>query len=289
MTTEISAFTFQKGDILSIPFFINEKPLVQTHDEQNTRCSPVCCISLRAAASMRFRNAELNPNRTAFFASHTKGEVVSIELIHSKKVFVIDEQQKKITQAIVDAQGVFGASRSDITNGEARTGDGILTQNFSLVPTITVADCVPIFLFDIKTKAFGVLHSGWKGTGIAENAINIMKEVWDSKPQDILAVIGPHIHSCCYTVKNDRADYFRTNFTPECIETINGENHLSLAKANIALLERCGVQNILHCTDCTCCDERLGSFRRETATLPENMSLDEKSRHFTVMAAFIEW
>ena len=64
---------------------------------------------------------------------------------------------------------------------------------------------------------------------------------------------------------------------------------LSLAAANISLLLDAGVPagNILHCRDCTSCDLRFGSFRRQTAAFPDSIPLEERIRKFTAMAAFV--
>ena len=77
----------------------------------------------------------------------------------------------------------------------------------------------------------------------------------------------------------------------------NGEGklyRLSLEKANLNLLEKAGVweENIAVCSECTCCNELLGSNRRETADfLLKNQDKagdkDILGRCFTVQAAFI--
>jgi len=80
---------------------------------------------------------------------------------------------------------------------------------------------------------------------------------------------------------------------------------LSLARANEVSLEKSGIkpENILHCTDCTSCfslpvapgaanatDGRCfpyGSFRRQTAHLPEGTPLEERFKVFSAMLALI--
>jgi copper oxidase (laccase) domain-containing protein len=95
-------------------------------------------------------------------------------------------------------------------------------------------------------------------------------------------------------VDEKRAAYFADEFTPDCISASTGTDgtpvyRLSLAAANIFLLEKSGVHNILHCTTCTCCSPYTGSFRRETALLPADLPLEEKIRSFTAAAAFISY
>lgn len=236
-----------------------------------------CCLSLRKAGSMRFRWNEQNPLRDDFLKKISGSKkIVPIELMHSHIVFNVP----------------------DSNNQDKLYGDGIITNDFDIVPVVTVADCMPLYLYDVTQNFFGIVHSGWKGTGIVYDAIKLAQEKYNSKVEDICVVIGPHIHDCCYIVNQERADYFSKNFTPECVSKIedpkklklpfnlktwdNGEGEqyfLSLEKANLAVLRNAGIkeENIAVCTDCTCCNPIYGSNRRET-------SLDKT---FTVQAAFL--
>lgn len=238
----------------------------------------ICCgMTVKAAGSMRFRWAEHNNVRNSMLQElagrFNQKTFVPVELNH--------------TQIVYDV-----AEAGDTPN---KVGDGIITRNRNLIPTITVADCVPIFLYDSVTGVFGIVHSGWKGTGIIAQAISLAEKNYGSKPEDFSVTIGPHIHDCCYIVNEERAEYFRNNFTPDCIRelepgiTVDWNNgggklyRLSLEKANLAVLKKAGVPeaNINLITDCTCCSKNgfYGSNRRETK---EN-GLPDK---FTVQAAF---
>lgn len=239
---------------------------------------PLCVITLKDAGSMRFRWNEKNMHRDTVLSnisksiSKDKKEFVPVELTHSHIVYDIK-------------------NASDIKN---LCGDGIITLSKNLIPVVTVADCMPLYLYDNKTKLFGIVHSGWKGTGIIKDAINLAIKNYNSNPKDISVVIGPHIHDCCYIVNEERAFYFRDNFGKECITQIdrskmnnfpawdNGDGNLyalSLEKANLYVLNEVGIpkENISVCTDCTCCNELYGSNRRETS----------QKDTFTVQAAFL--
>ena len=250
---------------------------------------PLWGMTMKAAGSMRFRWNETNPNRDQFlaelcgcFGGAGKGgqkQAVSLELIHSKIVYDV-------------------RSAGDTLN---KQGDGIVTQNASLVPVVTAAD-----------------HSGWKGTGISAELVALMKKNYGSNPRDILAAIGPHIHDCCYLVDKERAKYFADNFGSDCVQEASQEGEasqvqnsrgpglfgheqnlvqaqnggglyrLSLLCANINVLLGAGVleENIVAAKNCTACEERFGSFRREAAALADRPGQD-KSRLFTTQAAFV--
>lgn len=146
----------------------------------------------------------------------------------------------------------------------ALEADGMVTSRPDAVLTVTVADCLPIFLADRRTGAFGLVHSGWRGTGIVREAIRVMTESFGTRAGDILAVIGPGIGPCCYTVGQERHDGFRGQFGEAAVSRgPGGDFRLDLKTANVQLLEAAGVCSILVTTDCTCCSPGLGSFRRE--------------------------
>lgn len=293
-----------RDDVLSLPFFSAGKPLVQ-NSTQNLH--PRCYLSVKNAGSMRFRWNEENPTRTNFLLqqniispqtdatiSPSSFEIpssypqnldlqqkisVPVELIHSQVVYAIEQGKDGLPQLLAK-----GGSHLDAV--DLWRGDGLITTNRNLVPVVTVADCLPIYLYEPKTGCRGVVHSGWKGTGIVIEAIKLAEREYGARVSDFSIVIGPHIHSCCYQVEQERIEYFTSNFGASCILP---PNNLSLAQANCNLLVEQGVpeDNIFCCTDCTCCDSRFGSFRREAASLPDTMSLEEKLRHFTTMMAFV--
>ncbi len=276
-----------------LPFYKNGSPF-DGEALQGQKIRPVWGMTLKAAGPMRFRWNEINPNRDSFLSElcqrygAEKGgkRIVPLELIHSKIVYDVKEA-------------------SDTFN---KQGDGIVTQNKSLIPVVTVADCVPIYFCDAGTGAFGAAHSGWKGTGIAAQVVELMKKNYGSDPRDILCAIGPHIHDCCYLVDAERAKYFADNFGSDCVQKSSPDNKasqgqnarggsglfgqeqnfaLSLLRANLNVLASAGVleENIVAAKNCTACDERFGSFRREAAAL--DVPAQEKSRLFTTQAAFV--
>ena len=244
--------------------------------------APVCALTVRSCGSMRFRWNEENKLRQKKLSQisemYNGKEFVPVELNHTKIVYDV--------------------KNADDTKG--LVGDGMITLNRNLIPTVTVADCVPIYFFDPITHVFGIVHSGWKGTGIIGEALKLAEKNYNAQPKDFCVAIGPHIHDCCYIVDSVRANYFSEEFGSGCVKPLEKNVHidwkfsqsckekklyrLSLAKANLFVLQKLGVQkeNIYIHEDCTCCSKNgfYGSNRRETL---EN----GKSDCFTVQAAFI--
>ena len=80
--------------------------------------------------------------------------------------------------------------------------DGLLTIQTGVVLAIYAADCGAIWLADRKSGGIGLLHSGKKGTegNILGNALKIMKEQFETRPEDVVAVLGPCIRMPDYDV-----------------------------------------------------------------------------------------
>lgn len=300
------------------PFYFDGKPLTNSDSNGSDEKFPRWGMTLLRAGTMRFRWNEENLNREKIFseiltAYHSEsGEESSKSVILSEAKQARQNNKKVVPLELIHSKIVVDAeSENDTKNVQA---DGIITRNPDLIPTITIADCVPIFLLDTKTRAFGIFHSGWKGTGIAGIGIQKMREIFGSKPEDISAAIGPHIQKCCYCIDEERAKYFKENFGEKCISKIgdcqvksgNGKfgnssdftkfpYSLSLTEANLFVLKNAGIkeENIVVATDCTCCSKFsngknvFGSFRRQAAFLPADVDKEKRSRSMTVQAAFI--
>ena len=147
----------------------------------------------------------------------------------------------------------------------------MVTDCPDVVLSVTVADCLPIFLQDTANGAFGLVHSGWRGTGIVVNALRAMRDRYGTRAPDIAATIGPGIGPCCYHVLEERADFFARQFSAAAVaRNHGGTSCLDLREANIALLRDAGVEAVTVVEDCTSCSEALGSFRRQG---PERYSL----------------
>ncbi len=80
--------------------------------------------------------------------------------------------------------------------------DGIISASRDLLIGIYVADCGAIFLTDPQSGAFGVLHSGKKGSelGIAAEGIRLMREHFGTKPEDIRVQLAPCIRPPAYEI-----------------------------------------------------------------------------------------
>ena len=225
---------------------------------------PLCSISLASAGRMKTGRDEAN--RRTFFTSLgiDPSRLASVSQVHSKTVYAVEDAREL---------------------AEHPAGDGVITVNPDVVPCVTVADCMPIYLHDPVSGCFGVLHSGWKGTGIVGEALALASRRWGARAEDFYVLLGPHIRECCYTVDAERADYFTRGFGASCV-TLDRERErsgsqwpwrLSLAEANRLHCVSVGIPSsrVADSRSCTSCGFEYGSSRREGAD------------SFTHMAAFI--
>jgi YfiH family protein len=129
----------------------------------------------------------------------------------------------------------------------ART-DALITNRKNQCIAVLAADCVPVLFYDPNVRAVGVAHAGWKGTigRIAIRTIEQMVRTYASKPQQILACIGPSISQKYYEVGNEVVVQFEFWFadTPAVFHRNphTGKTHINLWEANRQLLLRAGLQ-----------------------------------------------
>ena len=207
-----------------------------------------CAISSRAAGDMKHSGDGANRERLFQSLGLDPDQARSCAQIHSRIVLEADNSFTNQSEA-----------------------DGMIARDRGIALTVTVADCLPVFLCDTETGACALLHSGWKGTGIVLNALSMMAERWGTRPASVAALLGPCIRPCCYQVDEGRAAAFEAEFGGSAgeyplgpvVRRDGGRPALDLQAANARLLAGAGVRQLAWCADCTFTDQRLGSFRRE--------------------------
>ena len=228
-----------------IPVPVSPVPLPESDKGGSTGCEKAAFISLKAAGDMSVSVESAIKNREAFFEKLNikKENVLALHQIHSKKVYSTIEIKGKPVGTV--------------------NGDGLICMESDKVLSVVVADCLPILLLDRKNCCFGLLHSGWRGTGSITEAINKMEAECRSSVGDISVVIGPGIGVCCYEVSRDVYGYFETTFGRTSTVKRSGSYFVDLREANISLLKSIGVTDITVVDDCTSCNASLHSYRRD--------------------------
>lgn len=80
--------------------------------------------------------------------------------------------------------------------------DGLICRHENIMLAIYVADCCAIYLIDRRTRAFGLLHSGRKGTeqNITGKAIQAMQDEFGTRPEDLMVQLSPCIRPPAFEV-----------------------------------------------------------------------------------------
>lgn len=139
--------------------------------------------------------------------------------------------------------------------------DGLITN----VPGTTLvafgADCLTALLYDPVHRAIGAVHAGWRGTakGILARAAEAMTAVYGTRPEDLLAALGPCISACCFETNEDVPDAMTAALGGDALPFIQekgeGKFLVDLKGLNALWLRQAGVpaEQIDISPDCTLC------------------------------------
>lgn len=145
--------------------------------------------------------------------------------------------------------------------------DAMLTDAPGFALCWAYGDCAPILLYDPSHRALAMAHAGWRGTaaGIVQRTVRAMVGRYGSRPEDLLAGVGPAIGSCCYEVSEQVREAFaadplvwetsRFEHRPEAAGDHGTGLFLDIAASNYAQLLAVGIapehiEQSGHCTGC---------------------------------------
>jgi len=129
--------------------------------------------------------------------------------------------------------------------------DGLIVSDAALPVTVRTADCVPLFIVDVRQRRVALVHSGWRGSlaRIAEKAVAEMGRL-GSDPEDLVAWMGPAIGRDAYRVSPELARRFETAF-PDYEGVVCGDC-LDLVLLNAYQLRSAGVPSPqIHAANCS--------------------------------------
>jgi hypothetical protein len=106
------------------------------------------------------------------------------------------------------------AGAGQLVRDQPCKGDGLMTDEPGLLLGVQTADCIPVLVADRKRRAVAAFHAGWRGTvkRIVEAGIGRMRLQFGSRPEDLVAAIGPGIGACCYAVGEEVLSSFESQF-----------------------------------------------------------------------------
>jgi len=194
-----------------------------------------------------------NPNREKFLSGCgiDNKRMVCALLEHSNKIVVADEKSPRFNVC-----------------------DGIVTATSGLPISVTVADCIPVALYDESHRVAAVTHNGWRV--IAKNIIRpVVKQMLSlgADRQSIAVAIGPGL--CEYHFEFDLKDFhlFGPWAKKKYIHHAKGDKvYIDLRKMLTDQLEAERITKIEMVNDCTYCHpERYFSYRIDKIFPPKAM------------------
>ncbi len=158
---------------------------------------------------------------------------------------------------------VHGDKVKIVTNSKTlHECDAIITKEKNLALCVLTADCIPVLLFDKKTKVISAIHAGRAGVfkEIVKKTVDKMSENFNSNPNNITAFVGNCIHQCCYEINGNVLKEAKEKY-PLFVKN----SRLDILSILLAQLKDLGV-NVINKSSCTSCDEKSYSYRRDKVT-----------------------
>ena len=217
----------------------------------------VTSCGLDADVNLRSANGAECRRRLAQSVGFDIDRLVTGEQTHSLNIAVVTESDAGRGSLNID-------SRISCT-------DALITNLPGLPLMVLTADCVPVLLYDAVTRSVAAIHAGWRGTanGIVGMTVEKMRNVFGSKPENLVAAIGPCIGPCCFEVGDDVAAHF-SRWPDTIIRRPEWPKpHIDLVLANRLQLEQAGIlpQNIESSGECTKCGPNGFFSHRRNQTL----------------------
>lgn len=80
--------------------------------------------------------------------------------------------------------------------------DAVVSDVKNVCLGISTADCIPVLVYDKEHHAMAAIHAGWRGTvkRIVEKTIAEMQRLFETRPMECEAVIGPGISQQSFEV-----------------------------------------------------------------------------------------
>jgi YfiH family protein len=192
-------------------------------------------------------DVDRNQYALALHLGYSFERLIHMNQVHGDKIVVVNDSTETAETPICDA---------------------VMTQDKNRPLMVMVADCIPVLIYDPIHEAIAAVHAGRAGifTEIIPKSIKKMQKIYGSKAKDLLVVLGPSIHQCCYEVGEEIRDKSVKSGYEYAIRSDKGRYYLDLICIANKQLETCGIEkeHIEESSYCTACNTDIFySYRAE--------------------------
>jgi len=224
--------------------------------------------ALFAHFTTRHGGLSKHPYMTLNLAFHVGDNAVNVKENHLLLSHELDYDVKKLVfmrQIHSDIIIVVDESMNFATPPEC---DALITNCPNIPLMVMSADCTPILIYDRHNRAIGAVHAGRAGAlnEILPKTLHSMGKEYGTTADDIIVLLGPSIHGCCYEINESIAHEV---FVKGYADSLHKENKRIFLDVNTILLcqlETLGIkkENIEVSDACTSCNnETYFSYRAD--------------------------
>jgi polyphenol oxidase len=198
--------------------------LIAAESTRHSGISPAPFASLNLGLNTADTPENVAENRRRFFANlgpgYDESRVASSHQVHGTEILVATEP------------------------GRFSGYDALITNKPGLLLAISIADCVPILIYDAGNQAVAAIHAGWRGTvgQIVSKTLLAMQTTFGTQPRHCYGYVGTCIDATSFEVGADVAEQFGEAFKRKAL---TGDKwFVDLKAANVQQLTNFGVPEI---------------------------------------------
>lgn len=174
------------------PLFASFSELIAAESTRHGGVSQVPYQSLNLGFSTDDAPAYTAENRRLFFAALgiDPNQVATAHQCHGTEVLITTEP------------------------GRFEGYDALISAIPGLFVAVSIADCVPILVYDRRQRVVAAIHAGWRGTvgQIVAKTLRTMQQQFGTQPSNCFAYIGTCIDVLSFEVGPEVADAFDPTF-----------------------------------------------------------------------------
>ena len=183
---------------------------------------PLGALDLKLRQDMQYELIRLKNELgiTFIYVTHDQEEALTmsdtIVVMNQGYIQQMGSPEHMVASKQTQTTNIHLVTKADAGNGITRPSvyddiDGLATDIPEIALVTFYADCVPLYFVDPVHRAIGLAHSGWRGTvaGMGACMVRYMQEHFNSRPEELVAAIGPSICVDCYEVSEEVAEQFK--------------------------------------------------------------------------------